>query len=175
MLAAAAGAALVAGGTTVVRLSDPAFAEERPAAGVAPRADPMATVPPPALLVVPDPVGAAPAVAPDQTPPRRVRPAVADEPATAEPEPVPDEPPTVAPATAVAAEPTPRAEDPFDDRDEATTADSANPIDATPDSRDSDDGERADEERADDRPSLLGGLTEPLGVTCGGLLRTICS
>jgi hypothetical protein len=87
-------------------------------------------------------------------------------PSTDEPAPVPVDPPTDAPVPAVAADPAERRVPvEREDRDEQPHQD---------DVAAGRDGPVAEAGEERERPALLGRLTEPLGVTCGGLLRRGC-
>lgn len=202
LLAAAAGATLVASFATVVRLSDEAVAataspvaadtdtvaraglvpslpvdDAFPAPGEPAPAEPApvepapAAVPPapePAAVPRPAPVaepGRAPATA------RRAAPARPAEPAAPAPRRAPAEAPVQAPAAAP--------DEPVRDTPVRDEPDDEDP----PGDGQTGDGQtgggQADEpatgQREPDRPgSLLGGVTEPLGVSCGGLLGAVC-
>ncbi len=214
MLAAAAGAALVASGTTVVRLSEPAFAgEDLAAARIEPRpglvpdvaaADAPATPrTPPAPRTVPEPV-TAPQIAPPAVDPvervRRSAPAERSAPAPAElpaaqrsaRQPTVEQPAARQPAAERPAAERPEVEEPTVREPSAAEPAAAGPPSVAPaptladdppvrrgtDEREVADGPASSRDASDgdprDRPSLLGGLTEPLGVSCGGLLRTVC-
>lgn len=173
MLAAAAGAALIAGGTTVVRLSEPAFAAGSPVASE-PTARPGLV---PEVSADAPEIAAPTIVEQDQEqaderpePIRRSEPVPRtpsrSAPATDEPAPVLVDPPTVAPVPVVAADPTVRRV-PVEREVRDEQEDQHPPDQDAPDPT-------ADEDREPDRPSLLGRLTEPLGVTCGGLLQRVC-
>lgn len=199
MLAAAAGAALVASGTTAIRLSDPAVAEAAGAGsevasdataraglvpGVVDDAVPAAPAPTAPEVVVPAPPPA-PAAAPEIATPAAPAPVVAAPVVAA---PVAPAPRANRAAPARPAEPAPRRAPapaaPAPSAPAAAPAESSGGDDAD----DGDDGapstDDRDDDRADDRSSdrsgdddasLLGGLTEPLGVSCSGsLLGSVC-